>query len=164
MSVLELLKNINDGPNNTFIQPPERKDQIENSEGLRSTVAGNINDRKRLMDRYYMDQSIKKGKILNASGLSISKSYMPRYYERKEWLNSLDGAIDPNVKRLNENADEAQPRDYSEGLVGGYYQLEEDDYRAYSEDVLLRKAMDSYSRARGGIILSEFINDTPAKV
>ena len=163
MSFLDLIKNFNE-PNTGYIQPPERKDQIENNEGLRSTLAGNINDRKRLMDRYYMDQNIKGPKILNASGLSITKSYMPRYYERKEWLQELDGAIDPNIKRLNENPDDADPRDYSEGLVGGYYQLEEDDYRAYSEDTLLRKAMDSYSRARGGILLSEFINDTPTKV
>lgn len=163
MSVNDLLKGIKLDPQMPYVQPPERKGQIENSEGLRDmkeTIAGSLDNRRKLQSRYYADQSIVKGKPKNVSGLSIRDIQQQKYYKPKEWAERLEGAIDPNKIRSVEQPENALPRNETIGNDGGYYELDEDDFRAFDNNEILRKAMESYSRARGGMTLSGFIYPT----
>ncbi len=161
MSVTDLIKGYTQGVSTpAYINPPERKGQLDNTEGLqdmKETVAGSIYNRKKLQDRYYKDYNIKASKNLNVSGLSIRDIQQQKYYKPKEWAEKLEGAIDPNKIRSVENPEDALPRNETIGNDGAYYQLDADDFREYSNNELLRKAMDSYSRARGGMKLSGFI-------
>ena len=164
MSVTDLIKGFTQGASIApYVQPPERKNQLSNTEGLRDlsakeTIAGSISNRRKLQNRYYADQSIRSKKIKNVSGLSIRDIQQQRYYKPKEWAGVLEGAIDPNKIRSIEDPQDALPRNQTIGGDGGYYELEEDDYREYSNNALLRKAMDSYARARGGLSLSTFVD------
>lgn len=164
MSVTDLIKGYTQGVNTpAYINPPERKGQLDNTEGLRDmkeTVAGSLYNRKKLQDRYYKDYNIKDSKNLNVSGLSIRDIQQQKYYKPKEWAGKLEGAIDPNKIRSVENPEDALPRNETIGNDGAYYQLEEDDFREYSSNELLMKAMDSYARARGGLTLKGFIPST----
>ena len=169
MSVTDLIKGYTQGVSTpAYINPPERKGQLNNTEGLRDmkeTVAGSLYNRKKLQDRYYKDYNIKDSINLNVSGLSIRDIQQQKYYKPKEWAQTLEGAIDPNKIRSVENPEDALPRNETIGNDGAYYQLEEDDFRAYSNNEILLKAMESYARARGGMSLSGFIpsvTPTPA--
>ena len=169
MSVHDLMRGMSLNPQQQptmgFVVPPEREDQVDNSEGMRETLAGTKARRKRVLDRYYADQNIEKRSVRNASGFSIRQSYKPRYYDSKEWNFYLDGSIDPNKIRSIEHPDSAQPFDYSMGTEGAYIQLDEDDFRSYSENGLFKKAMANYMSAKGAYGLQGFIPDLlPADV
>lgn len=160
MSVNDLLKGIRLDTQMPYVQPPERKGQVENSEGLRDTIAGSLNNRRKLQNRYYADQSITGGKPKNVSGLSIRDIQQQKYYKPKEWSERLEGAIDPNKIRAVEQPEDALPTNQTIGNDGGYYELDEDDFRAFDNNEILRKAMESYNKARGGMTLSGFVYPT----
>ena len=160
MSVNDLLKGIRMDVQMPYVQAPERKGQIDNTEGLRDmkeTIAGSLNNRRKLQNRYYADQSIRKGKPKNVSGLSIRDIQQQRFYKPKEWADKLEGAIDPNKIRAVEKPEDSLPVNQTIGNDGGYYELDEDDFRAFDNNEILRKAMESYSKARGGMKLSGFV-------
>jgi hypothetical protein len=169
MSVHDLMRGLSLNPQQQqpigFVVPPEREDQVDNSEGLRETLAGTKAKRKNILDRYYADQNIKKNIARNATGFSIRQGYAQKFYNNKEWNAHLDGAIDPNKIRSIENPDSALPLVGSMGTEGSYIELNEDDYRSYSENGLFTKAMESYMRAKGAYGLTPFQPDLiPANV
>ena len=159
MSVHDLMRGMSlnsQQPTMGFVVPPEREEQVDNSEGMRETLAGTKAKRKRVLDRYYADQNIEKREARNASGFSIRQSYKPRYYDDKEWNFYLDNSIDPNKIRSVEHPDSAMPLDNSVGTEGAYIQLDMDDFRAYSENGLFMKAMQNYMAAKGAYGLQGF--------
>ena len=169
MSVYDLMKGMSLNPQQTqptgFVVPPEREDQVENSEGLRETIAGSRARRKKVIDRYYADQNIKKNIARNASGFSIRQGYAQKFYSNKEWNAQLDGSIDPNKIRSIEHPESALPAEGSMGTEGSYIELDEDDFRSYSENGLFMKALESYMRAKGAYSLTPFQPDLlPADV
>ena len=169
MSVHDLMRGLSLNPQQQqpmgFVVPPEREDQVDNTEGLRETIAGSRAKRKKIMDRYYLDQNIEKNIARNATGFSIRQGYAQKFYNNKEWNSHLDGAIDPNKIRSVENPESALPPEGSMGTEGAYIELDEDDFRSYTENGLFMKALESYMRAKGAYGLTPFQPDLlPATV
>ena len=143
-SISELMGNLMMNP--TALAQPSVSGELYNPDvpNAPDTIAGNINNRKIIQDKYYSDMKLSKYPR-NGSGYYFGKTNgRLRYMDPREDAFMLDGSIDPNSIRRKTDPESALPDTFAQGSLLDKYQLSKSAYRESDNVSLLQKSRRSY--------------------
>ena len=155
-SISELMGNLMNNP--TALAQPTIKGELYNPDiPTMDTIAGNINNRKIIQDKYYSDMKLSKYPR-NGSGYYFGKTNgRLRYMDPREDAFMLDGVINPNNIRRKTDPDNALPDTFAQGSLMDKYRLPKSAYRESDNVSLLQKSRSSFEayKNRFNLMVSE---------
>lgn len=124
-------------PNNQLYNP-------DIPDGKLNTIAGNVNNRKVLIDKYY--SSMKLGKNpRNGEGFNIGRNNGKMSFENPRNDSFMcDNSIDPNTIRMKTDPDSAMPSSFVNGSLYNKYKLPISEFKPTDNVTLIQMATESY--------------------